>query len=261
MQRNNQTFKLSLNKINIIKDAPLFESEEERSDNSSTHSSPEADEMDVDDFDGESKRKTNKAVDYEVYDLLGYLKFNLTFIKETNYVYFQLLNEDPNPQVIEPVADFLKLITRPEYVSLTFNDFFFDEMNQKLIFRPSIIPCYSYDFDYEGSSPFVDMIEMLVNSSEKLGYLTLRHLELELEDYACLENGNYKAALEDPDNVYDDNEGDYVLGGNNNYVYGPGPGPVDDASAIPRGSFNEIELGEDTSFMNSSQASISLLKV
>lgn len=250
---NNQVFKLSLNKINIIKDSPLKEVEK-----SEFHKISDVceDEGMISDDEDVHQSQADSNHDYEVYDLLGYLKFNLTFIKETNYLYFLLLNKDPNPQVIEPISDFLKLITRPEYVSLTFNDFYFDERNQKLIFRPSIIPCYSYEFDYEENKPFVEMIEMLVCTSEKLGYLTLRHLELDLNDYSFLENHKYRLALDDPSNVYDDEDGDYVLGGNN-YVYGPSIG----SNAPIRGSFNDFDLEEESSFLNSSQASISLLRV
>ncbi|KAH3666561.1 hypothetical protein WICMUC_005630 [Wickerhamomyces mucosus] len=149
----------------------------------------------------------NKEHLYQTYDLNGKnLHFNLNFIDKTSYIYFQLLDLDFVPIVPDQIEGFIRLITKPEYVSLTFNTFYIDHQNQKLIFRPRIIPCYSYEFDYMGSD-FSSLVDQLHETAYKLlGNLTLRVLKLNLVDYDLLNNGNYKAALDDESNDYNDDE-------------------------------------------------------
>lgn len=133
----------------------------------------------------------------KIYNLFGQLHFNLVVLEETNYINFQLLNKDPRPEIFEPIKDFVQLITKPEYVSLTFNTFYMDHANKKIIFKPRILPGYSYEFDFIDNN--MDKLKSELSHSSDLlgGFLTLRNLTLSSIDYEYdYSNGNYHAALE-----------------------------------------------------------------
>lgn len=115
---------------------------------------------------------------------------------------FVLLTTDPDPSVFEQVRDFISLITRQEFVSLTFNTVYFDYLNRKIIFRPRMLPCYSYEFDFIDDSIMACKKE-LAEISQDLGFLTLKKLRLDAVDYE-IDNGKYHAALDKTDKMVDE---------------------------------------------------------
>lgn len=136
----------------------------------------------------------------KIYNLFGHqLHFNLVVLEETKYINFQLLNKLDclKPELLESIEDFVKLITKPEYVSLTFNTFYMDHFNRKIIFKPRILPGYSYEFDFIDNN-MEKLKRELIHSTDALGgYVTLRHLSLAPVDYDYdYETGNYHAALD-----------------------------------------------------------------
>lgn len=141
------------------------------------------------------------ALKQKIYNLFGYLHFNLVVLEETKYINFQLVNGNKiqhlRPELHESIEDFVKLITRPEYVSLTFNTFYMDNANRKVIFKPRILPGYSYEFDFIDNN-MEKLNSELTQSSDALGgYITLRCLTLAANDYDYdYRNGNYYAALD-----------------------------------------------------------------
>jgi len=134
----------------------------------------------------------------KIYNLFGHLHFNLVVLEETNYINFQLINnKEMEPEFYEPIEDFVKLISKPEYVSLTFNTFYMDRMNRKIIFKPRILPGYSYEFDFIDNN--MDKLKSeLIKSSDLLGgFMKFKSLKLAAMDYDYdYENGNYHAAVD-----------------------------------------------------------------
>ncbi|CCH47061.1 hypothetical protein BN7_6670 [Wickerhamomyces ciferrii] len=134
----------------------------------------------------------------KIYNLLGNLQFNLVVLEETNYINFQLVNNNySNNEFLEPIEDFVKLITKPEYVSLTYNTFYMDHFNRKIIFKPRILPGYSYEFDFLDSNMEILKRELSNSMNSLGGFLKLKMIGLDPIDYDYnYENGNYHSAID-----------------------------------------------------------------
>jgi hypothetical protein len=98
----------------------------------------------------------------------------------------------------EDVTRFIKLITRAEFVSLTFNSLYIDAANRKIIFRPHMLRCYSYEFDFVDDN-IHRLGQELLDTSKELGYLTVHQLKLNASDYDIDDTGKYHAALDSLD--------------------------------------------------------------
>lgn len=135
------------------------------------------------------------------------LIFDLIVLEDTYYINFVPYrfsehggeeDNDASGSGDDKVGDFVKLITKIEYVSLTFNDFLIDYGNGKLIFKPRILPGFIYEFDLllESQSHLQLFKEVFENAIYKLDdYLSLNYLNLDYIDYISIDNGNYKKAI------------------------------------------------------------------
>jgi hypothetical protein len=99
--------------------------------------------------------------------------------QETNYINFQLPSKAPtllSSNGDQELLNFLKLITKPEYVSLTFNTILYDCCNLKLFFQPLMLPNLVYEFEFaDANILFPSLLEELVDSEQILdGFLTLQ---------------------------------------------------------------------------------------
>ena len=114
--------------------------------------------------------------------------FNVVFAEDNGHFNFVAVNTNCSVEL----HSFTRLITRSEFVSLTFNTLYLDLNNRKLIFRPSIIPSYSFEFDVIDSN-MKSLARELKDTRDTLGFLTIQTIQLDPCHY---EAGNYHDTLD-----------------------------------------------------------------
>lgn len=120
------------------------------------------------------------------------MPFHLVFAEDTFYFHFVAVKGLAACENQLEVDQFIRLITRVEFVSLTYNSLYLDLRNRKFIFRPRMLPCYWFEFDLLDGN-FGHLRHELEESSDELGFLKVHDLVL---DPLAYEEGDYHEALE-----------------------------------------------------------------